>query len=191
MKIVKRAALIIFLLALLGAIIYALWHFHIIKTPALIKTLGEKTTTAQLKINNFQLKSELQKVKQENDILKSNVSAANTKIKNLQAKVNDLQTSQQQDQRNLADYEQQIIALNEKLSSPAGSTNKNNVYKDMAKIFSEMSAKEGADILSRLKDEDIIGILNALNTDVAAELLQKMPRDKAAAVSQKMLVTSP
>lgn len=193
MKVIKKILLILLGIGLLAGVSYTLLYFHIIKTPTIISKYIPKLSTA-IQYPNVKLQEiELQKVKKENDILKRSVSAKTTEMEALQKKIADLENARETDKKLLEDYKNQIIKLNESISSNAISDKpaKTNTYKDMADYFSEMNSKEAADILSRLNDDDVIGILNALKTDVAAELLQKMPRDKADTISRKMLVTSP
>lgn len=178
----KKILIVIAVLALVGGTLYGLNFFHVLNLSPLIDKLpwGGSASPAQI---------EVQKLKEENDTLKTSLHKQEEQIHRLELDLKKAEKHENDFKRTEKVYQEEIIKLNEQIAATAapGSQTKNQSYKNMAQYFSEMNAKEGADLLSRLKDEDIIGILSAMEADSAAELLQKMPRDKAARVTSQMM----
>ncbi len=197
-KILKKLfkiILFLFLTAVLLLGIYAaLVYFHVITPPAFMPALPyiQEKTTKPVDKRVF----ELEKVKQENDILKkrlSNQEAENELLKNDMKELEDKKLAiQKATQKADEEYKTKIIALNNKLSSSKqNKADQESAYKDMAKYFIAMKTKDGAELLAKLDETDAIGILEKIDTETAAELIQKMPKDKAASITRKMLVTTP
>ena len=136
--------------------------------------------------------SEVEKIAQENDILKKQLSNKEKEIDLLKQDFQEMEDKQQAYKQADAEYQEKIIALNDKLNNTEqNSSTQDSIYKDMAKYFMEMNSKDAADLMMRLEEKDSIGILEKMEVDSAAEVLQKMPRDKAASITRKMLVSSP
>lgn len=195
LKKIAKVILLILIIAVVLLLTYAaLVYFKIITPPAFMPDLPYIQQKANTPADPRTI--ELEKVKEENDDLKKKLSKQESEIELLQ---NDLKTVedkqaaiQKAKQKADEEYTNKIIELNQKLSTTKKtSTNQTSVYKDLAKYYSVMKTKDGAELLTKLDENDAIGILEQIDTETAAELLQKMPKDKAASITKKMLVTTP
>lgn len=189
-KIIKGILIIIIILIIFLAGYAALLYFHIIKAPAFMPDLpyinDKQLTSANKKL------SEVEKMAQENDILKKQLNDKEKEIDLLKQDFQELEDKQQAYKQADDKYQEKIIELNNQLNESAqNASDQDSIYKDMARYFMEMNSKDAADLMTRLEEKDTIGILEKMEVDSAAEVLQKMPRDKAASITRKMLVSSP
>lgn len=189
-KKLKIFLLIILILLISCGGVYLLMYLDVIKTPSLLQSLPMINDRVADK-SQVQPKTELEKLSEENDKLKEDISAQNREIKTLKAKVADLNKQLKVAEQTQAQYKNDIADMNYQLNNEVDQNSPSTTYKDMASYFAEMKAQNAADILSKLDDKDIIGILNAMEKDTAADLLQKMDKAKAAGLTKQMLITAP
>lgn len=193
-NLLKILVSIILFLLLAAGILYLLFYLDILKPPAFlfdIPVIGKIITTDEK--NSPPPKPDKETlVQQENNNLKETVEKKNEELKELQLENQELEQQLQTLAASEDKLKDEIVNLNEQLIDlKTLKDSQTAAYKDMAKYYAEMNAKDAADIISRLEMEHIIGILNHMSADLVADILQNMSKDKAAEVTRKMLVVSP
>ncbi|MGI5880141.1 MAG: MotE family protein [Syntrophomonadaceae bacterium] len=180
-KILLALFLILIIVAGTG---YLLIYIDMIETPAVVKKIPL--------LNNMLPEEETM------EAVSNNTTPEPQKAQDLEDKINELETQLKQTEQKLKSAEkkeaaasEQLVNLNEQLlNSQTRQSSQQEAYRDLAKYYAEMKAKDAAQILSRLKDEDIIGILGELEPDQGAEILQNFDTNRAAVITGKMLVVS-
>lgn len=190
-KLLKILISIILFMLLAAGVLYLLFFLDILKPPAFltdIPVMGkiikaddkaavkpDKATLLQVEINT----------------LKENTEKKNEEIKTLQEENKKLEQQLQAITDSENKLKEEIVYLNEQIIEiKTQKESQAAAYKDMALYYTEMKAKNAADIISRLEMEHIIGILGYMDADIVAAILQNMDKEKAAEVTKKMLVTS-
>ncbi len=177
--------------ALLFGVFYLLFFLDILKYPSFLNEVpivgqvmsGEKTKKADIKQDLMQ---------EENLTLKETIDKKDEELQEIQSDSKDLEQRLKSTVENEGKLQEEILDLNEQLLElQMSKKNQAKVYKDTAKYYAEMNAKNAAGIINKLEIEHIIGILSELDPDLAADILQNMPEEKAAQVTKKMLVTAP
>ncbi|MDD3267783.1 MAG: hypothetical protein PHX14_00545 [Syntrophomonadaceae bacterium] len=200
-KILRKIKIMFYLLLMLfilGGGAYLLMYLNVFSTPAFLNSipfLGSYISQSMDKVSVVQYEQVLKQKERyvrDNERLEKILEEKRAEMEKAQAAIadakKDLKVTEQDDDM----LKEEIARLNKEiLDLKAKEESKASAYKDMAVYFSEMKAKNAADILSRLSDEDIIGIFTAMESDLVAELMENMDRDKAANISKKMLVAVP
>ena len=183
---------ILIMLIIGGGAAYIAYKLNLFAYPefiAKIPLVGERfggTETAVTVTNkedplilaNEKLSDELADFQDENEQLKEEIEQNELLIQELSDKQIDFQEE-------IANLNMQLL---EERTTKAGIQ---AAYKDLAVYFSEMKAKDAADILSKLSDDDIIGIITEMEPDLTARILQLMDHNRSATIAKKMLVVSP
>jgi len=183
MRILKNVLISVLSILIIMAILFGLVRLHFIEPPAFLATLPVVGT-------HFTADSEPQEAspveKRDSEVLAEKVK----EIKTLKQRLDRMQKQLKANQLDNDKMRERVAELNQELLDlKIEKTGRRTAYRDVAAYFTEMKAKDAADILSRLPDEDIIGILNELESDLVAEILEKMDRNKATTITRKMLVT--
>lgn len=185
MKTAGKMLLALFLILIIVAGTgYLLIYVDIIETPAVVKKIP--------------LLNRILPQEEATEVVANNVAHEPKKAQDLEDKIKELENQLKQTEKKFksaekkeAEASEQIVMLNEQLlNSQTRQSSQQEAYRDLAKYYAEMKAKDAAQILSRLKDEDVIGILGELEPDQGAEILQNFDADRAAAITRKMLVVS-
>lgn len=190
-NILKIILSVILFFGLLFGVFYLLFFLDILKSPPF---LNEIPIIGEI-VSKDKIKKEPNKIvllEEENLTLKETIDKKNQELKNVQTDTDYIEGQLKAVMDNEDQLKEEIINLNEQLiNAEMKKEAQAKVYKDTAKYYAEMNAKNAAEIITKLEVEHIIGILVELEPDAAADILQNMPGDKAAEVTRKMLVTAP
>ena len=116
------------------------------------------------------------KEKNEKESLKNQMYELQTKLSNKESEIKSLR-------ENMAELATSTIYLPEIKGLP--SSVKPN-YREVSKVFSNISADSAVDIMSNLTDEEIIGIISLMEEKKVAELLSAFEPVKAAELSRML-----
>ncbi|NLB87947.1 MAG: hypothetical protein GX790_01780 [Syntrophomonadaceae bacterium] len=189
-KALKITGFTILLLILVLGVIYLLIYTDKLKAPAFltdIPVIGSIFT--EEKAPKIDTKTIMER---ENASLQEALDKKNEELAQIQADYKELETQIEILQNNEDKLKEEIINLNEQIIAiKTQQENQRSAYKEMATYYTEMNAKDAAEILSLLEIEHTIGILSEMKSDLVADILQNMPKDKAAQITKNMLVVSP
>ncbi len=78
-----------------------------------------------------------------------------------------------------------LAALAARMTDPK---QREQAYKQVARIFSAMKPPEAAKVLAFLSDEEVEGILRAVGPRQAADFMTNLPKERAAVLSRRLLI---
>lgn len=189
MKGLKGALLALIILAIMSGAVYMLMVMDVIPSPAFVENipvLGERLASDQVKL------SPEEQLKRDKAQMSEELVQRETEFKKLEATLAETRKLLNNAEKSNKELQTEIKSLTEQLEQlKTRQSSQQSAYQDMARYFTEMKAKDAADLLSRQKDQDIIGILQQMQASQAAEILQNMDREKAAAITRQMLAVSP
>lgn len=189
-KALKISVTIILFIAFAIGIFYLLIYTDKLKPPAflsdipVIGSIFSKETEVVLDSKTL--------MERENLKLQETIDQKNEELIKVQAEYKELEEELEILLNNEDKLKEEIVNLNEQIIAiRTKEENQRSAYKEMATYYSEMNAKDAAEIISLLENEHIIGILSEMQADLVAEILQNMSKDKAAEITKNMLVVSP
>lgn len=189
-KALKISLITILFIAFAIGIFYLLIYTDKLKPPAflsdipVIGSIFSKETEVVLDSKTL--------MERENLKLQETIDQKNEELIKVQAEYKELEEELEILLNNEDKLKEEIVNLNEQIIAiRTKEENQRSAYKEMATYYSEMNAKDAAEIISLLENEHIIGILSEMQADLVAEILQNMSKDKAAEITKNMLVVSP
>jgi len=153
------------------------------KVPAFVSDIPVAGTF----LGNPEPKAELTPLQKDNQAMKEQLTNKDLQLKTYQDRVKALELAQKALQQENDRLKKQ--ATNNQSQQQAGQMGIDDQYKDLAKYFTPMKAKDAAKIMEQkqMDDDTIIGVLQYMEKDAAAKILALLDPSRAASITKKML----